>query len=247
MARTPEIVTYDDLAYIPTPQPTNTWRPVAHQQVVDVVNEALDMRGFKIQSERFELTAGGNKMFASYQLDQQKNGHCLQIGFRNSLDKTFAVGITAGLYTLVCSNLVFAGDYKDFRKHTKNLDQDELVMMAFRAVKTLGTTHEDMLDQMDRMHATPLPKDDFKQLTFDAMNRGVLPPSQFGQFLKSWDTEAHRDGETLYSFHGAITNTLSFGSLSNIHRRSRPLQNLISDYQGRQDFILRVGTDYTVQ
>lgn len=247
MANKTAMVDYSELASIPTPQPTATWSPMAHKAVVDIIDEALDMHGLGVMKQRFEVAADGNKMFASYNLDQKHNGHTLQIGFRNSLDKSFAVGITAGLYTMVCSNLIFSGDYVDMRKHTKGLDHDVMTAMAFRAVETLGSTHNNMLDQMQQMSAMPLPDNDFKLLTFDAMKRGVVPPSQFSQLLKSWNTEASRDGQTLYAFHGAVTNTMSMGSLTNIHKKSKPLQRLLSDYADSRDFVLQAGTDYVVE
>ena len=60
---TDKFVNREALALVPTPTPTQTWRPVPHIEVVDAVEEAIANRGLSIESERFGLARDQQKMF----------------------------------------------------------------------------------------------------------------------------------------------------------------------------------------
>jgi len=49
---------------------------------------------------------------------------CWVLGLRNSHDKTFPAGITAGASVSVCDNLSFSGEVKLARKHTTHITRD---------------------------------------------------------------------------------------------------------------------------
>ncbi|MBP5638291.1 MAG: hypothetical protein J6X55_02360 [Victivallales bacterium] len=60
---TDKFVDRETLALVPTPEPTQTWRPVPHIAVVDAVESAISRRGMLIESERFGLARDQKKMF----------------------------------------------------------------------------------------------------------------------------------------------------------------------------------------
>ena len=225
------VVTEHEVRSVPTVEGTSTWNPVPHAHVLDAINGAVMTAGLEIRSKRFELSTSGGNMFASYQLDQERAGMTWQLGFRNSVEKRFAVGVTAGTYTLVCSNMVFTGDFVEFRKHTKGLDLDELNTMTDRAiVSTVGKLQELETWQL-QLKGIPISQKHLRILTFEAMRKDAFPPSRFHRFLDAFKDEASRNGQSLYTFHGAVTQTIRDQSLVQITRRSKALNRLVEHYR----------------
>jgi len=225
------LVSEYEVRSVPAVQGTDTWNPVPHCQVIDAVNTALADTGLGIQNKRFELSATGGNLFASYRLDQGHEGSQWQLGFRNSVEKKFAVGITAGTFTIVCSNLVFTGDYLEFRKHTKGLTQDELQAIAGRAVtSTVGKMQELQSWQLE-LREIRLSHSHMRILAFEAMRQDAFPPSRFGRFLEAIKDEGGRYGQSLYTFYGAVTQTIRDQSLLQISQRSKALNNLVERYR----------------
>lgn len=225
------MVTEAEVRAVPAVEGTETWNPVHHGLVIDAVEHAIQEKGLGIQDKRFELTTGGGNLFASYRLDQGRDGVNWQIGFRNSTTKRFAVGITAGTFTIVCSNLVFAGDFVEFRKHTKGLDMNELFSMAGRAIETTVERLEQLENWQLELKSIPLSQRHMRILSFEAMRKQAFPASRFHRFLEAYREEIALNGLTLYSFYHSITRTIRDQSLNQISRRSEVLNQLVQDYQ----------------
>jgi hypothetical protein len=224
------IVSEQEVRAVPRVEGTATWNPVPHDAVIDSIESAIGRQGLGIMQKRFELSNSGGNMFASYRLDQGLSGAKWELGFRNSIEKKFAVGITAGTFTIVCSNLVFTGDFVEFRRHTKGLDMDELRMIADRAIfSTIGRMQKLEAWQL-RLKGISLPERDMQCLTFQALERGAFPGGKFSRFLEAYQDEASRNGDSLYAFHGAVTQTIRDQSLTQISQRSRTLNSLVDSY-----------------
>lgn len=230
-------VTENEVRSVPPVAPTSTWNPIHHSKVIDAVNYAIADAGLGIKSKRFELSTSGGNLFASYRLDQGKEGVDWQIGFRNSVEKKFAVGITAGTFTIVCSNLMFSGDYVEFRKHTKGLDMDELKSLAHRAIDTTTQKLQVLETWQSGLRMVPLLQNSMRALTFEAMHRDAFPASRFHRFLDAYSTEQAINGPTLLSFFGAVTRTIRDQSLTQISKRSVILNQLMDDFQGNKQSI----------
>lgn len=50
--------TRDDLYSVITPEPTDTWKPVPHHEVVNTLTDRAAARGLVVKSERFALLDG---------------------------------------------------------------------------------------------------------------------------------------------------------------------------------------------
>ncbi|MCY3018596.1 MAG: DUF932 domain-containing protein [Planctomycetota bacterium] len=136
---------------IPTPDPTDTWRPVPHADVVDVLTERAGARGLRITSERFAVLPGylyptpgttvelpGARLFGSMDFAPVPDmpfppGCTPSAGIRNSHDKSFALSILSGARVLVCANGVLSAEFVVNRKHTSRIDLVESVDNALDA------------------------------------------------------------------------------------------------------------------
>ena len=115
-----DLVTRDQLAVITTPEPTRTWRPIPHIELIEKLQQALWESRIGIREEKFALRHDGSTLFGVLQLAYKDtpDGQAA-LGIRTSNDKSMSIQICAGLSVFVCDNLVFRGDLIALnRKHT---------------------------------------------------------------------------------------------------------------------------------
>src|SRR6185437_17157448 len=81
------IATRPELDQVDAPQPTRTWFPVRHSDVIDGVSRTLVSSGFLVRSTQFALTRDSARMFATMDLSTPlAEGVTLAVGVRNSID-----------------------------------------------------------------------------------------------------------------------------------------------------------------
>ena len=125
-------VSRSDLMQVPTPAPTRTHKPVPHIHIAEIIAHEAQDRGYSITSEEYGLSTSGEKMFGVFRFHPE--GHpeySRALGFRNSHDKSLAVGLTVGLKIIVCDNLCFGGETTLQRKHTSGIEIESLIPQAF--------------------------------------------------------------------------------------------------------------------
>src|SRR5512135_1718375 len=91
-------VTKDELAFIPVPEATESYLPVPHNHLAEtlsIIGQDI-LKGFTLHKEQYALARDGNQLFAlhTYKASHAELG--LSIGFRNSYDKSMAIGIAIG-------------------------------------------------------------------------------------------------------------------------------------------------------
>ena len=103
-----KFVSRDEVALVPTPYGTDSWKPVPHMEVIDAVTDVVKAHNWQILEENFGLAREGQKMFGVMRINKSNSSDWSRcIGLRNSHDKSFAVGLSAGISVTVCSNLAF--------------------------------------------------------------------------------------------------------------------------------------------
>jgi hypothetical protein len=140
-----------DLAQIPTPNPTDTWKPVSHSAVADTLIERAQTRGLALRSERWSVMPG--KLYPAPGVKVELNGARLfgaldfghiegidlpegitpSAGIRNSHDKSFSLSVLFGGRVLVCANGILAAsdnEYVAARKHTSGFDLNTVIEAA---------------------------------------------------------------------------------------------------------------------
>ena len=231
------MATRDEVMSIPAPPFTSSWHPFSHADVIRAIHIGTEVNSLDITNERYDLTGGGDNMFASYTVRGSELAPnpdaSYQVGFRNSIAKQMAIGITVGTRVMVCSNMCFSGDYITFRKHTSGLDLDEMYGIAISAVRRIKLRLVEMMNWQESLRKHDLSMNAVKCLTYDAMDQGVFAPSKFNKFKAAFEQEGSIHGATLYAWHGAGTRVLREASMSVVSQRT-PILNLIAD-----DYVLR--------
>lgn len=116
-----EKITREQLAALPVPASTNTFKPIAHSEVVQALIETLGFRHIAVVRDEYAATPDGARMFGVMDLEAGFTGCRFSIGLRNSHDKTMRLALVVGIRTFVCDNLAFQGDFSPvLAKHSKN-------------------------------------------------------------------------------------------------------------------------------
>lgn len=107
----------EQLALVPTPEQTATYKPVLHTELADITLNALDKAGFVLQSEEYTSSSNGRVANGLYTISNiQDNEMQVQIAWQNSYDKTLALKFAIGTRIFICSNGCVSGDMGAFRK-----------------------------------------------------------------------------------------------------------------------------------
>ena len=213
------------------PEFTKTWHPVSHAKVIDALDIAADKHGLAVKSKNYTLAGDGNKMFGSWNIDSGHSDRDWCFGFRNGLDKSMALGMTAGTNILVCANMCFSGDYIAFRKHTSGLDMDHLVWMADKAIEVTLSKSIAFDGWHQNLKEIELVGDRAKAFTFDCMQKGVFPPSKFKAFVEATKEEFRLSRErSLYTYHAGVTRLYKDSNLFNVAESTGKLVALCDEY-----------------
>ncbi len=116
------------------------------------------------------------------------------------------------------------------------MDDDELLRISKEAVGMLTVKIEAEVKWHVGLREVPVNSNDFKILTYNAMDRGVFPASKFSSFLRCHDEELEitHGLQNLYTFHGAATRLMRNESLFQISNRSVSLKAVADEYMMAQ-------------
>ena len=206
---------------------TKTHHPIHHREVIRVVKEALGFIGLEIVKQEFVLAAEGMQMFSVWDLNSGTSEMRWSIGIRNSLNRSIALGITAGTRVLVCDNMAFSGEYLAVRKHTSGLTNDELGFLAFKTMKQVVPRLQAFQDWHQSLRHYPLAEDAAKILLVEIMTNSVIPASKFHRFNELY-ANVYDDG--LWGFHEAATDVLKGSNLLTLPNKNKLLNGIINTY-----------------
>ena len=139
----------NEIATVPTPTGTTSWKPVPHMDVIDAVTEAVKAKNWQILDEQYGLARDGQRMFGVMRINNSSSPEWSRcIGIRNSHDQSLSVGLAAGISVMCCSNLAFGGAMVLKRRHTSRIELNGLVVTAIEELEieflNLETVSEDL-------------------------------------------------------------------------------------------------------
>jgi len=201
-----DLVTREQLALVPVPPATATWRPIPHIELIDTLQRVLNQNQITIREEKFALRHDGSTLFGVLQLGyaDTHDGQAA-LGIRTSNDKSMSIQVCAGLSVFVCDNLVFRGDLIALnRKHTSGLNlRTELATAVLRFQDHFGRLTGEV--EMLKRHAL----DDIraKALIHDVFAHGLMPLRFLPDVSRSYFEPQVEDfaPRTAWSLHNAFT------------------------------------------
>lgn len=218
-----------------TPRGTYTWTPIPHSQLIQNVEETLLANNLIIGQMAHSLTHDGARYFGLIEItnDSESEDYCWVVGLRNSHDKSFPAGITAGAQVFVCDNLSFSGEVKITRKHTRFIGCD-LPLLVERAVgQLLGKWH----DQSVRFAAykqSGIENSTAHDLIIRAVDVGICSNRAIPNVLESWRKPRLKEFEdrSVWSLFNAFTEALKQCRLGELPKRTEALHGLLDTHVG---------------
>ena len=223
------------LASVPTPAPTETWRPIPHEEYVRQVEWELPRYGLDVVNAAYALTHDGGRFFGLLQVTRnglENPDYSLVVGLRNSHDKTLTAGLVAGSQVFVCDNLAFSGEVSVSRKHTSFIMMD-LPGLIGNAVGRLLGLFQTQDERVRRYQATGLSDADAHDLTIRALDKGVICASKIPAVLREWREPSHEAfrPRTAWSWFNGVTENLK-DALHVLPKRTQALHRLCDDFVG---------------
>lgn len=166
-------VTREELANLPTPSSTDTFKPVPHHELVNALEEALSFRHIQITEEEYCIAKDGNRLFGFLKVNADYEGISFGIGVRNAHDKSMRLGLVAGYRVTVCANMMFSGDFKPMlAKHSKNFDLIDTLSLG---VDRIQRSWQPLRERVDFMRNKVLPITTAQALIYRAFTEGKFP------------------------------------------------------------------------
>ena len=197
----------DEIAMIPTPTATASWKPVSHSEVIDAVTDVVKAHRWAILEEQYGLARDGQRMFGMIRINKSSSmewSRC--IGIRNSHDRTIAVGLSAGISVHVCSNLCFGGSTVLKRRHTSRIELNGLVLEAVNSLELEFLTLENVAEELK---IDELKDDEVRASLVVAAERQAIPSCDILTVWNEFKHPRHEEfGEpTRWSLLNAFTET----------------------------------------
>lgn len=207
-----ELITRDQLDLIKMPEPTDTYTPVSHYELADkMLTMSQDiLRDYVLAGENYAVARQGNQLFAVLKFIKYQDEHMgLSIAFRNSYDRSMAIGMAIGATVFICDNLALSGEIVVMRKHTKNV-WVELEETAIATIYKSRKNYEQIVADAEDLRALPLGNTKAFQLMGVLFGNNVVGPRQLTVLKSEWLRPCHEEfrPRTMWSFYNAGTESL---------------------------------------
>ena len=128
----------------PVPQATNTYGPVAHETLFELVENEITHNNWTVDNIRYRGAMNNDIVIAYYTL-ATKNNLPVQpmIGIINSYNKTRRVGIACGARVTICMNGMISGEATAAQMHRSKV-MDHLYQMIHDTLKSLRKTFSEI-------------------------------------------------------------------------------------------------------
>jgi hypothetical protein len=204
-------VTLAELQQLPSPSGTDTHQVIPHQQVYEEIRDGLALRGLQVVATEFVVTNDefNGKLFGVLEVNHDFLGTRFAIGLRNSHDKSLRLSLVVGYRVVVCSNLMFKGDFYPLAaKHTRNFAlQDALSVGLDRMCRQFKPLEESITAWRSR----PISDNEARLLLYQGFVEGRLkiPTRLVKEAHNTYFQPSEHFGErTFWSLSNACTQAM---------------------------------------
>ncbi len=206
-----QLITRADLATIPPPSATATWKPIPHYDLIHAIDRQLAVRDIRIKREEFALQRQGARLFGVLDLALgETEEFCAALGIRTANDRSMALEIAVGVRVFVCDNMAFSGDLIALRrKHTAKFDLNADIS---RAVDRYQAHLQVFNGQVLAIRQRSLADSDAKVMIFEAFRREILPirffPVVADIYFRPGPEMTDVQPRTWWGLHNAVTRAI---------------------------------------
>ena len=203
-----QLITRENLAGIPAPDSTDTFKPVPHIELVNTVVDGLAYRHISVVRDQYAVSDDGMKLFGVLELDNGFEGGRFSLGIRNANDKSMRLAMTVGFRVFVCDNLAFHGDFTPvLHKHTKNFIIADALAIG---IDRMQRNFEPMRADIQKWRQAQLTDGDAKLVIYKAFVEGNLdaPRHLARRVHELYFNPQHQEfaSRTIWSLNNAFTS-----------------------------------------
>lgn len=201
-------ITREDLAILPVPAETATFKPIPHKNLVERIMDTLWYRRMTVVREEYAVSPDGMKLFGLLEIDLEYKGVRFAIGLRNSNDKSMRVAMVAGYRVTVCDNMMLQGDFQPLlAKHSKNFAlEDGLSIACDRIQRNIGGLNQQITAKQEKQITDELAR----EIIYRAFLIQKLPMSLLRTVHQEYFIEPSYQefaANTLWSLENAFTTS----------------------------------------
>lgn len=201
----------NELEAIPIPEATDSYQPVSHLVLANTlatIGKDL-LYKYALVKEQYGLARQGQQMFAVHTYYRENSEMGLSIGFRNSYDKSMAIGIAIGASVFVCDNLALTGEITVLKKHTMNVWtalEETVIATLYRSQHNFERICEDA----EVLKSREIDNGEAFRTMGLLFGNDVLSPRQLPLLKKQWLHPEHKEFQprTMWSFYNSCTEVL---------------------------------------
>jgi hypothetical protein len=191
------------------PLATSTFKPLPHIEFLDHIERGLAERQVNVVAEHLALKADGMQLFGIFDVDTVSPSGDFRsvLGFRNSNDHSWAVGLVAGSRVFVCDNLAFSGEFICLRrKHTSGMN---IAREIAPALDRWEDNFQLLCGLSDHLKTVSLGDSDAKTILHDACVKGTFPLRLLPDASRHYFAPQHADFEprNAWSLFNAFTES----------------------------------------
>ena len=163
----------------------------------------------KSKAKSSALLGEGQKMFGVMEISRSSSPEWHRcIGIRNSHDKSFAVGLSAGIVVCVCTNMAFGGTTVIKRRHTSGIVLAELIDRAVASLEDDFLTVETVSEGLKDAYLTD--DDEARSCLVRAAELGVINSCDILPVFHEFKSPSHEEfaEPTRWSLMNALTETI---------------------------------------
>jgi hypothetical protein len=136
----------------PLPEQTRSYKPISHEQLMDLTLESIHQAGFKLGRESYTSAKDGNVANGRFTIQNVADTEMqLQIGWQNSYDKTLTLKFAIGTRVFICENGCVSGDFGAFKKKHVGEIQTFAPSTIIEYIKKAGEAFKRIQSERDAM------------------------------------------------------------------------------------------------
>ena len=180
----------DEVKLVNLPEKTDSYMPVPHDYVINYVgNEVADLLSdkFTLKSNKFGLSVDGQCLYGMACFENSNDYLGLNVAYRNSYNKVFALAVAFGAQVFVCANGMLTGEVIVAKKHTVNVFESFKRIVADN-IDGAHKVYDGMREDVDYMRNT-YTSEQVKALTSEeivklGIKMNIICPTQAEFFIQ---------------------------------------------------------------
>jgi len=143
----------------PIPAQTRTYKPISHEQLIDLTLNSIIGAGFTLDSESYSSAREGDVANGKFMLRNVADKEMqIQVAFQNSYDKSLSLKYAIGARVFICKNGMVHGDLGAFKKKHQGEIQEFTPKTITEYIKKAGDIFTQMQKERDKMKEVQISK-----------------------------------------------------------------------------------------